>query len=262
MTLIKPNFPTLQQRENFEPNRRKPMCQNLEGRDAIMDERARNEQASSQSSLKKESESLSSTDSAEHVLTLTSTTRLTPTQLSGCFLRALVFLLVFACWSCISFSISVWTASSSNPSGYNVNIVPQSYFRCTPSFCYSASVSIRKPEGFLPTYSSRPTTWIPPILKICRKNNKTFGWDSVSNGRRYEVMCSDASIQASTDVSIDGGEAVRSCLAKCILDNDECDEVLYLVDRSFESNCVFQHNNERPVFEAGDRVLATRRLKI
>ena len=62
-------------------------------------------------------------------------------------------------------------------------------------------------------------------------------------------------------VNADGGQGVSSCLARCISDNHGCEGVLYLVDRPFEKNCFFQHNEERPAFEAGERILGAKLLK-
>lgn len=59
----------------------------------------------------------------------------------------------------------------------------------------------------------------------------------------------------------DGGRAAYSCLVRCISDNYGCEGVLHLVDRPFERNCFFQHNDERPAFEDGERVLGAMLLK-
>ena len=68
-------------------------------------------------------------------------------------------------------------------------------------------------------------------------------------------------MQQSTDIIGDGWSAVGVCLANCIANNRDCKGVLYLVDRPFEKNCFFQHHDERPAFEAGERVLGAKLMK-
>lgn len=229
--------------------------------DAGLDESKRSERTSPQSSLKEVEANTSSKTNAEDVAPLTPVrTWLFSARSSDFCYRALVLILVFTLWRSLAFSVSIRTASSSNAIN-NTKGVPPSNLHCNSLVCYSASLSIRKPEGLIPALSSQMPPLISPVLKRCRKDNHTFTLGKMLNGRRYSIMCSDAFMQDSTDINADGGRATHSCLAKCISDNHGCEGVLYLVDRPFEKNCFFQHNDERPVFETGERVLGAKMLK-
>ncbi len=202
-----------------------------------------------------------STSTPKHVTPLIPISKwFSSTQLSGLYYRALVLFFLFAFWRSLSYSVSVRTASPSNQPD-NVCSVPCSTIPWNPSFCYSASLSIRKSKGLWPSSSPQTTILVPPILKRCDKKNNTVIWSERSNERLYEALCSDAFIQDIRDFDFDGWGAAHSCLARCISDNYECEGVLYLVDRPFENNCFFQHNNEWPAFEASERVFAAKLWK-
>lgn len=238
-----------------------PICKNATERNAFSVKKEENAQSSPQSSLAEEKADPSSTSSAEHVAPLTPvSTWLSSTPLLGVYYQAIILLVVFAFWSSVSYSVSIRTASSSNQIN-NANDIPLSEFRCNPFFCYSASLSFRKSEGFLPSFSSLRTIWMSPFLRTCIKDGKTHSWNEMPNGRRFEVMCSDAFVQGSTDINRDGGSAAGGCLRECILENRACEGILYLVDRPFEKHCFFQHNDERPAFEMGERIVGARLIK-
>ena len=244
--------------ENSGVNIKKPMGIGATRRDAVLDRKERNERTSSQSSLEGEKASTSSTNTTTPTSPVS--TSFPSTQLFGLYYRALVLFLVFALWRSLAFSVAIRTAPSSNPIN-NAKGVPHSDFHCNSFLCYSASLNIRKPEGLFPLLNAQTTPLISRILKKCREGKNPYIWDNMPNGRRYEVTCSDASIEASTDAKIDGGGPAGLCLARCISDNYSCEGVLYLVDRPFESSCFFQHNSERSAFEASERVLAAKLLK-
>lgn len=255
--LLKPCYLEQQHGKNLGVKDTRPVCKDATRRNAVSDRREGDEQ----SSLEDEKTSPSSTNRAERVASsMPISTWLSPTPFSGLYCRALVILFGFAFWRTLSYSVSISIASSSNQLN-NVNSVPHSGSRCNSSFCYSISLNFRKPEGLLPTFSPQTTGMISSVLKSCKKDNTKSHWDEMPNGRRYEMMCSDTFIQNSAEVNVDGGRATGSCLAECISDNSVCEGVLFLIDRPFERRCFFQHNNQRPAFEASERVLGARLIK-
>lgn len=250
--------------ENFEVNTQKPLGMDPRKQDAVFDRSSRKEQISPQSSFEGVEASTISTNTTEHVA------RSTPVntwpslpQYHGLYYRVLVLLLLLALWRSLAFSISIQTASSFPIN--NAKVLSHSNFHCNSLLCYSASLSIRKPEGLFSALGPRTAPLFSPVIKKCSKDNLSFAWKKMSNGRRYDFMCSDAFTQDFADLAsmgnAHGARAAYSCLEQCILDNDGCEGVLYLVDRPFERNCFFQHNDERPAFEAGERVSGAKWLK-
>lgn len=239
----------------------KRMCKDTTRQDAVSEATEGKDQSTARLSIEKENPTSTSTHTAEPVAPIAPiSAQLFSIHLSGLYYRTLALILAFAFWRSRSYSASIWTVSSSNLFN-NSNDQPLSHFRCYPSFCYNVSLSFHKSEGLLPASSPRKTVWVPPVLKTCTKDGNKFFWSKQPNGRRYELMCSDTFIQGSTDINGDGVGAAGACLGKCISDNSDCEGVLYLPDRPFERNCFFQHNNERPAFEAGERVLGARLMK-
>lgn len=258
--LVKPSGRKLQHGENPGPENKRSMCNDATKPDAILDRAGKGERSSPESSPEGEKASLSSTNTAEHVAPLPPVSAsLSSARLSGLYYHVLFILLLFAFWRSTSFSVSVQTASSSNRLN-NTNGVHPSTFHCNPWLCYSASFSIGKSKDTLPSTGPPTTTLISPILKKCEKNNQEFFFRNKSTGRLYELMCSDAYMQALTDFKVDSGK-VGSCLTRCISEDHGCEGVLYLVDRPFERNCFFLHNDERPMFGAGERVVGARLIE-
>ena len=255
------SWPEYKHEEILGPKMRRPTCKDTTNRDAVSDMREDNDQSSPQSSLEEEKAGPRSTNTPDRLSPATLIrTCLSSTQVSSLYFRTLILLLVFVFWRYLSISVSIRTASSSNHLNH-ASGVPQSELRCNSWLCYSASLSLRKSEGLMPEISPKTTNWISPVLKRCGGTDVALIWNGMPNGRSYEVRCSDESIKASTDFRVDGGRAAASCLLKCIVDNDGCEGVLHLVDRPFESNCFFQHNSARPVFEAGERVVGVKLLR-
>lgn len=259
--LVKPSGRKLQHGENPGPENKRSRC-NDATTDAILDKADKGERSSPESSFEGEKASPSSTNTAAHVAPLPPVSAsLSSAQLSGLYYHVLFILLLFAFWRFTSFSVSVQTASSSNWLNLNnTNSVHPSTFHCNPWLCYSASFSIGKSKDTLPSTGLLTTTLISPILKKCEKNNQVFFFRNKSNGRLYELMCSDAYMQALTDMNVDIGKT-GSCLTRCILEDHGCEGVLYLIDRPFERNCFFLHNDERPMFGAGERVVGATLMK-
>lgn len=260
--LIKPiSGPKPQHGKELGDKNETPMCEDATRQIAVSNTREFNEESSVQSRMEGEKPSPSPASTADHAAPLSPiSTWLFSCQLSGLCHRAFVSLLVFAFWCSLSYSVSIQAASSSNRFN-NANDLPTSISHCNRSLCYNVSLSFRKPEGILPSFSSLRTIWVPPVLKTCMKDGSTFSWSKQANGRKYMVTCSDTFIQESTDIIGDGGSAAGVCLANCIANNRDCKGVLYLVDRPFEKNCFFQHRDERPAFEAGERVLGAKLMK-
>lgn len=245
--------------ENLEIRNRTSMGIDPTSRYAFMEEMEREERTPSHSSLEGERPSTSSEITAKHVTRLTpASTWLASAQLSDLPYRVIMLLLILSLWRSLAFSVSIRTASSSNPT-IIAKDSRRSHLRCNTLFCYSVTLSIHKPEGLVPALSSQRPPLNSPILKRYSKDNKTFAW--VLNGRHHAIMCSDAFMQDYKDIDADGGWATKACLAKCVFDNHGCEGVLYLVDRPFEGNCFFQHKDERPMFQAGERILGAKLLK-
>ena len=192
------------------------MCKDTTRQIAVSNTSEFNEESSVQSRMEGENPNPSPASTADHAEPLSPiSTWLSSCQLSSLCHRAFVSLLVFAFWCSFSYSVSNQAASSSNRFN-NANDLPTSISHCNRSLCYNVSLSFRKPEGFLPSFRSLRTIWVPPVLKTCMKDGNTFFWSKQANGRRYMVTCSDTFIQESTDIDGDGGSAVGLCLVNAL----------------------------------------------